>query len=82
MASSFIETVLLHQTAERISQSFAHARPFWWYFMVLPLLILPWMVSVRAPWHVWRASLTATRAARFGIAMFLPALVAFSLRQR
>lgn len=75
---AFIDTVLLHQTAERISQSFAHARPFWWYLMVLPLLILPWMLSVRAPWHVWRASLTETRAARFGIAMFLPALVAFS----
>ncbi len=73
----FIQTILLHQTAERISQSFAHARPFWWYFMVLPLLILPWMVSLRAPWHVWRVSLIATRAARFGLLSFLPALIAF-----
>ena len=75
---SFIETVLLHQTAERISQSFAHARPFWWYFMVLPLLILPWMVSLRAPWRTWRESFGASRAARFGIATFVPALIAFS----
>ena len=74
---AFIQTILLHQTADRISQSFAHARPFWWYFMVLPLLILPWMVSLRAPWRAWRGSLTQTRAARFGIAAFLPALIAF-----
>jgi len=74
----FIQNVLLHQTAERISQSFAHARPFWWYVMVLPLLILPWTVSVRAPWPAWRASFTEMRAARFGIALFLPALIAFS----
>jgi hypothetical protein len=75
--ASFIQTILLHQTAERISQSFAHSRPFWWYFEVLPLLILPWIVSLRAPWRAWRASLVATRAARFGLVSFLPALVAF-----
>jgi len=75
--TSFIQTILLHQTAERISQSFAHARPFWWYFMVLPLLILPWMVSLRVPWRAWRERLVASRAARFGLVAFLPALIAF-----
>lgn len=75
---SFIETVLLRQTAKRISQSFAHARPFWWYFMVLPLLILPWTVSLRARWRTWRESFNASKAVRFGVAAFLPALIAFS----
>ncbi|MEP6940366.1 MAG: glycosyltransferase family 39 protein [Rudaea sp.] len=75
--TTFIETVLLHQTAERISQSFAHARPFWWYFMVLPFLVLPWTLSLRAPARAWVSALRADRVARFGLVLFLPALIAF-----
>ncbi|HEY8010751.1 MAG TPA: glycosyltransferase family 39 protein [Rudaea sp.] len=73
----YVNDVLFRQTAARMTKSFAHARPIWWYLMVLPFLILPWIVSLRAPWRAWRNSLTASKAARFGIAWFLPAFLVF-----
>ncbi len=69
--------IFVRQTVGRVAKSFAHARPIWWYFMVLPLMALPWTLSLRAPWSAWRDGFAATRAARFGIAWFLPALVIF-----
>ena len=39
------------QSAERMVDSFAHARPAWWYAAVMPGLVLPWLV-----WPpLWRA---------------------------
>ena len=73
----FWETIVLRQTVGRVTKSFAHARPIWWYLMVLPLMLLPWTVSLRAPWRAWRDSFVATKAARFGMAWFLPAFVVF-----
>ena len=73
----FWKAIVLKQTAGRIANSFAHARPFWWYFMVLPVMILPWIVSLRAPWRAWRESVTADKAARFGLVWFVPAFLIF-----
>jgi 4-amino-4-deoxy-L-arabinose transferase-like glycosyltransferase len=39
------------QTAGRVSDSFAHARPFYWYFMLLPGLLFPWFFWPEA----WKA---------------------------
>lgn len=75
----FVNAVIFHQTAQRMTQSFAHARPLWWYFMVLPFMILPWPLVLRAPWRVWRDSLTAGKASRFALAWFLPAFAVFCL---
>jgi 4-amino-4-deoxy-L-arabinose transferase-like glycosyltransferase len=36
--------ILWGQTAGRMVKSFAHQRPFWWYFAVVPALILPWLI--------------------------------------
>lgn len=74
---SYVNDVVFHQTAERMTQSFAHARPLWWYFMVLPFMILPWTLSLRAPWRAWRDGLAANKAARLAVAWFLPAFVLF-----
>jgi len=74
----FVQDVVFHQTLERMSDSFAHARPIWWYFMVLPLMILPWILSLRAPWRAWRANFAGSRASRFAVCWFVPAFVAFS----
>ena len=38
------EAIFWGQTAGRITKSFAHERPFWWYLPIFPLLILPWCV--------------------------------------
>jgi len=73
----FVQDVIFHQTLERMSQSFAHARPIWWYFMVLPFMILPWTLSLRAPWRAWRDNFAGSKAARFALSWFLPAFVVF-----
>ena len=68
------------QTANRMVESFAHRRPFWWYLPLLPLLLFPWFV-----WPgLWRAIRQYTqqgldRGGRFCIAWMLPVFVAFSL---
>jgi 4-amino-4-deoxy-L-arabinose transferase-like glycosyltransferase len=67
------------QTANRMVESFAHRRPFWWYLPLLPLLLFPWFV-----WPgLWKALAQRRRAGfdrgmRFCLAWMLPVFVAFS----
>lgn len=67
------------QSAGRIVESFDHARPFYWYAMLLLPLLLPWLVWPR----VWRAAVAKTLAfdgaIKFLIAWAVPALLVFSL---
>lgn len=47
----YASNVLWNQTANRMMQAFAHARPPWWYLPILPLVFLPWSL-----WPAtWRA---------------------------
>ena len=67
------------QTADRMIDSFAHKRPFWWYGSILPLLLFPWLL-----WgNFWRGLLQKNQAAemgiRFCIAWALPVFIVFSL---
>jgi len=67
------------QSAGRIVESFDHARPFWWYAMLLAPLLLPWLVWPR----LWRAA-RAPGATRDGgyrllVAWVAPAFITFSL---
>ncbi len=67
------------QTADRMVDSFAHQRPFWWYLPLLPLMLFPWFVwpaTWRALARLWRDGLD--RGARFCLAWMLPVFVAFS----
>jgi 4-amino-4-deoxy-L-arabinose transferase-like glycosyltransferase len=69
--------IFLGQTAGRISQSFAHQRSFWWYFVVLPVACLPWTL-----WPpLWRSArcLAVDSGLRFCAVQSLSALVFFSL---
>ncbi|MEL3891084.1 glycosyltransferase family 39 protein [Ferrovibrio sp. MS7] len=58
----FKQALLWGQTAGRMKDSFAHKRGFFWYFPMLPLLLLPWLFwrpSWRALWlndGAWRDS--------------------------
>lgn len=79
LGGAHAHNLLLHQTAGRVVESFAHQRPLWWYLPWVPVLLLPWPILLR-----WRrlAKLPGERlgspAARFGVAASVPALLAFS----
>jgi 4-amino-4-deoxy-L-arabinose transferase-like glycosyltransferase len=73
----FWDAIVVRQTVGRVAKSFAHARPFWWYLMVLPAMLLPWTLTLRAPARAWRDALFARKATRFGLAWFVPALIVF-----
>jgi len=76
----YANAIFVRQTVGRVAKSFAHQRPFWWYFMVLPVILLPWTLALRAPWRAWRESLRApSKALRFAFVWFVPAFVAFCL---
>ena len=36
--------ILWGQIAGRVVKSFAHQKPFWWYLLILPGLLLPWLI--------------------------------------
>lgn len=76
----FGDEILWGQSAGRMVQSFRHARPWWFYFPIVPALLFPW--SAWPP--VWRG------VARFGhlwhdagvrllLAWLIPGFLAFSL---
>lgn len=77
--ADYARSLLFDQTAGRIVESFAHARPVWFYLWVLPVLLLPW-----SAWPaVWRGLARCAmrracdrRAVRLLSAMTVPALVA------
>lgn len=69
------------QTAGRVVDSFAHARPWWWYLAVIGPLLLPWMI-----WPIWWKRLFKEGRAlfqesqiRFCLLWFIPIFIAFSL---
>lgn len=68
---------LLDKVFGRIEHSFAHNRPWWWYLPLLPLLVAPWLVALRAPRAAWRA-LPRARIGRFALCWWLPPFIAFS----
>ncbi|MEI7850826.1 MAG: glycosyltransferase family 39 protein [Kiritimatiellales bacterium] len=36
--------ILWGQTVDRVTSSFAHRRPFWWYLPIVPLFFFPWIL--------------------------------------
>ena len=75
----YANAIFLRQTVDRMANSFAHRRPPWWYFMVLPAMVLPWTLVVRAPWRAWRDSFHVSKSVRFAVAWAVPAFLAFCL---
>ncbi len=77
---NYRDAILWGQSAGRMVKSFAHARPFWWYAAILPVLILPWLI-----WPVfWRAvrqcsELLGDGGIRLCLIWFSIALIIFSL---
>jgi len=73
----YANSIFFHQTVDRMTKSFAHRRPLWFYFTVLPFMVLPWTVVMRARWSVWRDSFHISKSVRFAIAWVVPAFIAF-----
>lgn len=81
--AEYTRAIFWDQSAGRMAASFAHARPWYWYLMMLPLFLLPWPLiwgwekpqirNIKS----WGKQLTAMH--RFAIVGFLPALFIFSL---
>jgi 4-amino-4-deoxy-L-arabinose transferase-like glycosyltransferase len=65
------------QTAGRVSESFAHRAPLWYYLPLLPLLLFPWLVWPRF-WvgvkEVWKEN-----SSKFLIAWLVLTVIGFSL---
>jgi 4-amino-4-deoxy-L-arabinose transferase-like glycosyltransferase len=76
---AYRDAIFWGQTANRMVESFAHRRPFWWYLPLLPLVLFPWFVWPglwKALAHQRRAGLD--RGVRFCLAWMLPVFIAFS----
>ena len=76
----FANQLFWQQSADRMVNSFAHRRPFWWYLPMLPLIFFPWFAWPPV-WRGARAILRSTpeTGVRFSLAWCVPVLVAFSL---
>jgi 4-amino-4-deoxy-L-arabinose transferase-like glycosyltransferase len=75
---AYTEAIFWSQSAGRITESFAHRQPFWWYLPQLPLLLFPWLLwppAWRAIGALWRG---AEPASRFCVLWVLSGLVIFS----
>ncbi|TBR40589.1 MULTISPECIES: ArnT family glycosyltransferase [Dyella] len=76
---AYSQKLVVHQTAGRVVDAFAHAQPFWWYLPLVPVLLLPFalwprmwlsMVTLRRPWDM---------GVRFLAAWIVPAFIGFSI---
>ena len=41
---AYRHAILWGQTVDRVTSSFAHRRPFWWYMPIVPLFFFPWIL--------------------------------------
>jgi len=72
----YANAILFGQTAGRMVESFAHARPWWAYAVFLPLLLLPWLAMPMTWRAIRRARLDS--GLRFTLAWLGGSLLAFS----
>lgn len=68
---------LVDKVTGRIADSFAHRRPFWWYLPLVPVLLLPWLLTLRAPAAAWKG-LWRGRLGRFLWCWWILPFLAFS----
>ncbi len=70
--------ILWTQSAGRMANSFAHAKPVWFYLILLPALLFPWF-TMPALWRAgWRQS-WRDRGLWLCLSWALPAIAIFSL---
>ncbi len=78
---AYRDAIFWGQSADRVVNSFAHARPFWWYAAALPGLVLPWFIwppvwrRARALWTDYLDGAQRLCLIWFGTAFFVFSLV-------
>ena len=73
----FENALIWKQTSGRMVNSFAHAHPWYWYLMLLPVMLLPWGILF---WEkAWRGRIWRDAGERFCVLWFGVTLLAFSL---
>lgn len=77
---AYRHAILWDQTAGRIVSSFAHQAPWWWYFPMLPLALLPFSLMT----GFWRRLVSGWRsgpgpAEKFCLIWFVSALIILSM---
>jgi 4-amino-4-deoxy-L-arabinose transferase-like glycosyltransferase len=78
--AAYAQAIFWNQSAGRVVHSFAHARPFFWYLPLLPLMFAPWFFLP----GIWRGLAALQRAApdsgvRLCASSAIAILAAFSL---
>lgn len=76
---AYAHAILFKQTVGRVTSSFAHQRPFWWYLWLLPVMLLPWIVVLRGRWADVRSAVSTEPALRLALGWTLPTVLVFSL---
>ncbi len=74
----WFDAVLWRQSAGRMTDAFAHARPWWFYVALLPLLLFPW-VFLPTLWRQAARIRWSRPGLRLALVWTLPAMLAFSL---
>ncbi|WP_225562733.1 glycosyltransferase family 39 protein [Rhodanobacter sp. DHG33] len=77
--NAYQRMLLVHQTAGRVVDAFAHAHPFWWYLPLLPVLAFPFALWPRIWFALLRWRLPLEPGVRFLLAWLVPVLLGFSL---
>ena len=72
------DAILWTQSAGRVTQSFAHARPWWFFLAILPVLLFPWL-WVPSLWRAARSVEWAEPGLRLSLIWGGAGLVLFSL---
>lgn len=67
---------LVDKVTGRIAHSFAHRRAWWWYLPLVPVLLLPWVLTLRARGSAW-ADLWRGRFGRFLWCWWVVPFIAF-----
>jgi 4-amino-4-deoxy-L-arabinose transferase-like glycosyltransferase len=78
---AYARAIFLNQTFDRIEAikgASTHGRPWWWYGVIFPLMLLPWPLVIRASWSRLRA-LRDEPAMRLAFVWVLPTFIVFSL---
>ena len=76
---SYGGTLLWHQTVDRMTNSFAHRRPLWWYLMLSPVIFFPWFFWPRTWRNLCKRELLKDFSFRLCLIWFATAFIGFSV---